>query len=394
VYQDADILHIAMQIVIAPDAFKETLTAAEACAAMAEGVRRVRPRARIICIPLADGGEGTVAALLSAGGHKYKMQVFGPLGDPVDAEFGVMADGTTAVVEMAAASGLELLPPERRDPLNTTTFGTGQLIQAAWRMVSASASEARLIVGAGGSATVDAGCGALQALGARSTDDEGRTIEEPLCGGALGRVQHIDVTRARAALGTVRLDVACDVSNPLCGPNGSACVYGPQKGATIDGVKELERNLEHIAAIFERDLGVRVSDLPRSGAAGGLPAGLHAGLGAHLLSGSGLIMAALRFAERAAGADLILTGEGMLDSTSLHGKVVGRVAEEARRLGTPAVAVVGAMGEGAEQAAIMLNAVYTLVNPQVSAEEARRHAAHGIAEVTAHAVRARLKGDA
>lgn len=382
-----------MQIVIAPDGFKETLTAAEACAAMAEGVRRVRPRAGILCIPLADGGEGTVAALLSDGGQKHKAQVVDPLGEPIEAAFGVMPDGHTAVVEMSAASGLELLAPEQRDPLSTTTFGTGQLIQAARQAVSAGASGARIILGVGGSATVDAGCGALQALGARFTDEKGSGVEEPLGGETLSRVQHMDVAYARAALEGVQLDVACDVSNPLCGPNGAACVYGPQKGATPDGVKCLERNLEHIAGVFERDLGVRVYDLPRSGAAGGLPAGLHAGLGAHLLSGAGLIMGILRFAERAAGADLILTGEGMLDSTSVHGKLVGRVAEEARRMGIPAVAVVGDKGRGAEDAAAMLDGVYTLVSPEVPATEARRNAAGRLAEVTAEAVRTRLIRD-
>jgi len=379
------------RIVIAPDGFKETLSAEQACAAMAEGVGRVLPDAEMVCLPLADGGEGTVAALLSAGGRRHKAEVIGPLGDLVSAEFGVMADGRTAVVEMSAASGFELLGDRQRDPLGTTTYGTGQLIAAAHGAIaSGGAGAARIIVGVGGSATVDGGCGALQALGARFLDQAGKTITEHLCGGMLDRIGHVDTEGVDADLLATEVAVACDVVNPLCGPDGAARVFAPQKGASAEGVALLERNLEHLAAVFERDLGVRVHDLPRAGAAGGLAAGLCAALGARLVSGAALIMEALEFAERVAGADLIITGEGQLDHTSLGGKVVMRVAEEGQRLGIPVVALVGSTGEGADRAAALLDGLHTLANDRVPVEEAKKRAASRLAEVAEEAVRARL----
>jgi glycerate kinase len=401
-------------IVIASDGFKETLTAEQACRAMAEGVRRVLPGAKTVCIPLADGGEGTAAALLSGGGRREKAQVTGPLGDPVSAEFGIMPDGRTAVLEMSAASGFELVPRQRRNPLKTTTYGTGQLIRAAWaavrddgpavrasgsdrrnRNVPGGSREAdkggrRIIVGVGGSATADGGCGALQALGVRFFDGHGRTISRHLSGGMLNRIQGIDPSLLDRALRSLEIALACDVNNPLCGPNGAARVFAPQKGAAPPDVAVLERNLEHLANVLERELGVRVRDLPRTGAAGGLPAGLHAVLGAGLLAGANLVMETMRFADRSASADLIITGEGRLDYTSLGGKVVVCVAEAAKRLGVPVLALVGSTGRGWEQAAALLNGVYTLADRRVPVEEAKANAEARLAEVAEQAVQEHL----
>lgn len=376
------------KIVIAPDGFKETLTAAQACRAIGDGVRRAMPNAEIVPIPLADGGEGTVDALLSGGGKRVPAPVTGPLGDPVSAEFGIMPDGRTAVIEMSSASGFERLAPDRRNPLLTTTFGTGELLLAAQRELESEAAQpARIVVGVGGSATVDAGCGALQALGARFLDCNGMPIVDHLCGGILNRVQRIDASRIGASVRRIRISLACDVANPLCGPQGAARVFAPQKGADASAVALLEQNLEHIADIFQRDLSVPVADRPRCGAAGGLPAGLHAALGAELLPGAELVLDALDFPRRIADADLVITGEGRLDATTLQGKVVSRVAEAARIATVPLVAIVGSIAPGAEPLRRTLAAVHSLTDEHVTLQQARSRPARRLAEVADRAVR-------
>ncbi|MEP0843488.1 MAG: glycerate kinase [Phycisphaerae bacterium] len=362
-----------MRIIIAPDSFKESLGAREVAEAIARGVRRVRPDAVIEAIPLADGGEGTVDALVCAtGGELRRTEVTGPLGERVVAPWGLLGDeGRTAVIEMAAASGLALVPLEKRNPLHTTTFGTGELIRTA---IEAGAS--RILVGIGGSATTDGGAGAAQAVGVRFFDRDGALLPAPLSGGQLEAIARIempgDAAFPRPGSGGARptILVACDVDNPLHGPRGAAAVFGPQKGATPEQVAVLDRNLAHLADLIGRDLGRDVRDVPGAGAAGGLGAGLIAFFNARLERGINLVMEAVHFAERIRGADLILTGEGRLDAQSMMGKVIAGVGRAGKDAGVPVVALVGCVGEGAEQTLELLHGFHPIHPPGLSREAA------------------------
>lgn len=339
-----------MRIVIAPQEYKGTLTAAEAAAAMAEAVRRVLPGADILLLPLADGGPGTVAAIVAAaGGSTRTANVTGPLGEKVDAEWGLLDDGT-AVIEMAAAAGLLLVDEGARDPRVATTYGVGDLIRAAL-----GAGCRRMIVGLGGSATNDGGAGMAQALGVRLVDVQSREL--PPGGAALARLDRIDVSGIDARVSACEVLGATDVRNPLCGPEGASAVYGPQKGASPEVVRELDEALRHHAEIIERDLGVSVAGLPGAGAAGGLGAGLIAFLGATISPGIDVIAEAVRLAERIRGADLVLTGEGRLDGQTAFGKTVAGVARIARTEGVPVIVVPGALGEGWESILPLVAAV-------------------------------------
>ncbi len=276
-----------MRVVIAPDKFKGSLTALEAAEAMARGLIQVEQRAEFDLVPMADGGEGTAAALVAATvGCDREITVTGPLGEPVVASFGLLGDGQTAVLEMASASGLWLVPSASRDPLRATTRGTGELLLAA---IGAGAK--RLIIGIGGSATNDGGAGLGQALGFRLLDSQGRELGPG--GGELDRLARIERTERTAVLSSLTIAVACDVTNPLCGPQGASAVYGPQKGATPDMVARLDRNLAHFADIVARDLGVAIRDIPGSGAAGGLGGGLVAFAGGRLEGGVNLVIEAV-----------------------------------------------------------------------------------------------------
>ena len=257
-----------MRIVVAPDKFKGSLTALQAARSIARGIASVAPEAELDLAPMADGGEGTVDALVAAtGGTERRVTVTGPLDEPVEARYGVLGDGRTAVIEMATASGLVLVPPDRRDPMRASTRGTGELLRAA---IEAGAK--RVILGIGGSATNDGGAGLGQALGYQLLDAKGAEIGPG--GGSIGYLTCIDASHRFPGLDGVEIDIACDVTNPLCGPKGASAVYGPQKGATPEMIARLDRNLEHFAAIVKHDLGVAIRDLPGSGAAGGLGGGL------------------------------------------------------------------------------------------------------------------------
>ena len=308
-------------------------------AAIARGVRRAWPDAQVEEMPLADGGEGTVRALVRAtGGTLRTARVHDPLGRKITAEWGVLGDGITAVVEMAAASGLPLLGPAERDPRVTSTRGTGELMLEA-----ASSGAHHIVVGLGGSATNDGGAGMARAFGYRFLDSEGRDLPEG--GAALARLARIDgQTDMRLVRPTV--EAACDVRNPLLGPEGASAVYGPQKGATPDMVRELDAALARYADVVERFVGRRIRDVPGAGAAGGLGAGLLAFLDARLVSGAELVLRAVGFAERLAGAALVITGEGRIDRQSAYGKLTGAVAAAARRARVPVAAVAGAVGDG------------------------------------------------
>lgn len=361
-----------MKIVVAPDKFKGSMTALQVAEAVEEGLREVLPQAEIVKVPMADGGEGTVRSLVDAtGGRMREAEVTGPLGERRRADFGILGDGRTAVIEMAAASGLALVPKERRNPLITTTRGTGELIRAAL-----DEGCDRLIIGLGGSATNDAGVGMAQALGVRFLDGDGRELEPG--GGALARLARIDLSgldpRLKAGAGgrwPVEVTVACDVTNPLTGPEGASFVYGPQKGATPEMVEQLEAALANFARVVERDLGLSVDRIPGAGAAGGLGAGLIAFLGANLRRGIEIVLEVTRFREQLDGADLVITGEGGMDGQTAYGKTPAGVAKAAKERGVPVIALAGTIGQGIEtvyQAGI--DAVFCIVDRPRQLEEA------------------------
>jgi glycerate kinase len=328
-----------MKIVVAPQALKGSLSAAETGRAIARGIAEVYPEAEICLVPVADGGEGTVQALIEAtGGRLLEREVTGPLGKPVRAAYGLLGDGQTAIIEMAASSGLPLLAPEQRNPLLTTTYGVGELIRAAL-----DEGCTRLLIGIGGSATNDGGAGMAQALGARLLDEQGREL--PAGGAALSRLARLDTSHLDQRLRTCICEVACDVSNPLCGPTGASAIYGPQKGATAAMVAELDRALAWYAQIIERDLGVAVRDLAGAGAAGGLGAGLFAFLRARPRTGAQLVLDAVHLETLLPGASLVITAEGQLDRQTAYGKSVGAVAALAKKYHLPVLVIAGSLGE-------------------------------------------------
>jgi glycerate kinase len=327
-----------LRFVAAPNPFKGSLGSPAAARAIALGLRDVFPEAEVDEVPVADGGEGTVEALVSArGGELVEVRVEGPLGDPVDAGFGLIDGGRTAVVELAAASGLPLLPPERRDPRLTSTYGFGQLLEAARRR-----GVARVIAGIGGSATNDAGAGMAQALGYRLLDAQGDEL--PRGGLALARLARIDSSGVDPGWREVEVEVAVDVTNPLTGPRGASAVYGPQKGATPEMVAELDAALKRFAEVA----GEQLAGLPGAGAAGGAGAGLVRFLGARLVRGAPLVVEAAGLDGRLPGARAVFTGEGRVDEQTAYGKGPVEVARRARAAGVPAVLLAGSLGRGWE----------------------------------------------
>lgn len=329
-----------MKIAIAPDSFKECLTADEVAGAIEEGVRRALPDCVTVCVPMADGGEGTVDALIAAtNGRIVELTATGPMGTPVATRYGLLGDGESAVIEMAAVSGLPLVRTEERDPRIATTYGTGELLCDALNR-----GASRIIIGLGGSATNDGGAGAAQALGVSLRDAAGREL--PWGGAALARLATIDLSRRHPRLNQCVLEAACDVDNPLCGPTGASRVYGPQKGAGPKVVEELDAALRHFGDIIEAQLGVPVLDVPGAGAAGGLGAGLVAFAGGVLRPGVDIVADACKLTSRIAGAELVITGEGRIDAQTPHGKTPAGVAKAARQLGIPVVAIAGSLGPG------------------------------------------------
>lgn len=376
-----------LRVVAAPDKFRGSLTAAEAARAIEKGVLAAEPSARVDQVPMADGGEGTVDALVAAShGSFHSAEVTGPLGEPVRATFGLLGDGRTAVIEMAAASGLALVSADRRDPTRTTTRGTGELLLAA---IEAGAT--RVILGIGGSATNDGGAGFAQALGFRLLDRDGRAI--PPGGGSLAALERIDAGRRDPRLDGVTIDVACDVDNPLCGPRGASAVYGPQKGADAATVPILDRNLRHLAGIVERDLRTSVLEMPGAGAAGGLGAGLVAFAGGRLQPGIALVMRAVGLPERLGRADLCITGEGAIDASSAFGKTIVGVSRLAREAGCPTIALAGSIGAKANAVhAEGVAAMFSLCNRPMGLTEALERAGVLLEQVASQAVRCFLAG--
>jgi len=327
-----------MHIVIAPDSFKESLSALEAASAIEAGFREIYPDASYVKIPVADGGEGTVEAMIAAtDGRRVNLRATGPLGQPVDAFYGLTGGDVIAVIEMAAASGLELVPAGARDPLRATSRGTGELILAAL-----DAGARRFILGVGGSATNDGGAGMLQALGVGLFDASG----EPLApgGAALSALARIDVAQRDPRIAECVFEVACDVSNPLVGPTGASAIFGPQKGATPAMVAQLDANLRHFAAIVARDVGLAVADVPGAGAGGGIAAAMLAFLNGRLRPGSEIVADAVGLDAQVAVADLVITGEGRIDSQTVNGKTPIGVARVAARHHKPVIAIGGCLG--------------------------------------------------
>jgi len=356
-----------VRIVIAPDSFKESLPAADVARAIADGIASVLPAAELEALPVADGGEGTAAALVAAtGGHFVATEVTGPRGERLRASYGVLGDDRSAVIEMASASGLALVPSAVRNPLTTTSYGTGELIRAAL-----DAGLDSIVIAIGGSATVDGGAGLVQALGTVFRRADGTTIDEPMTGALLTEVAGVDVTHLHRRLRDAELRIACDVDNPLLGTHGAAAVFGPQKGATAAQVAQLDAALAQFYDVVETTLGCAVRARPGAGAAGGAGAALLAFLSATLHPGVTLVMDALGLETRLRGATLVITGEGRLDAQTLHGKAPSGVARTARALGIPVVAIGGAIAADAEHAlAATFDAVEACVTQPLSLDDA------------------------
>ena len=364
-----------MRVVVAPDSYKGSVSAVGVAAALERGVLRVFPQAEVRKIPIADGGEGTVEALVTATGGKMKQaRVQGPLGEPVEACWGILGDGQTAVIEMAAASGLPLVPQDRRDPRITTTYGTGELIRAAL-----DAGLRRIIIGIGGSATNDGGTGMARALGAKFLAVDG--AELPPGGGALARLESIDLSGLDSRLTDTEITVACDVDNPLCGQRGAAAVFGPQKGATPAMVAELDSALGHFAGCAQTATGRNVTELAGAGAAGGLGAGLLFFTPAKLRPGVEIVLEAVNFADVVKGAAFVITGEGRTDFQTAYGKAPVGVAKVAKRFGVPVFCISGGLGDGADDVLAQgIDATMSICSRPLSLEECMRDGATLIEE--------------
>jgi len=374
-----------MKIVIAPDSYKESLSALDVATAIERGFKEIFPDAEYVKLPVADGGEGTVEAMVAAThGRIVNVNVTGPLGKPVAGFYGISGDEQSAFIEMAAASGLELVPAAQRDPLITTSWGTGELIRHAL-----DAGVKHIIIGLGGSATNDGGAGMVQALGATLLNAQGNALGHG--GGELASLARIDVSKLDPRLKTCRIEVACDVTNPLTGEQGASAIFGPQKGATGETIALLDNALHHYARIIQRDLDVDVLTLAGGGAAGGMGAGLYAFCGAELRRGIEIVTDALHLAEHVADADLVITGEGRIDSQTVHGKVPVGVAKVAKGYNKPVIGIAGSLtadvGIVHEHG---LDAVFSVIYSICSLDDALKNAGDNV-RMTARNVAAVLK---
>lgn len=372
-----------MKLVIAPDSWKESLSALEVATAIEDGFREIWPDAEYVKIPVADGGEGTVDAMVAAtSGERVVVEVTGPLGTRISSFYGISGDKQSAFIEMAAASGLELVPASARNPLKTTSWGTGELIRHAL-----DAGVNHIIIGIGGSATNDGGAGMVQALGATLLNEQGQPLGYG--GGELATLKQIDLSGLDPRLAECRIEVACDVTNPLTGPEGATAVFGPQKGATAEMVTALDGALGHYAKIIARDLDIDVLSLAGGGAAGGMGAALYAFCGATLRQGIEIVTDALRLDEQVADADIVITGEGRIDSQTIHGKVPVGVAKVAKRYSKPVIGIAGSLtadvgvvhDHGIDAVFSVLYSICTLEDALGNAQANLRMAARNIAAV-------------
>ena len=371
-----------MKIVIAPQAFKGSLSALNVANAVQKGVRRIFPDAQILTCPVADGGDGTLETLVeSSGGKIMETNVADPTGKPIVAQWGAMGDGNTAVIEMARTSGLALLTLEERDPLNATTYGLGEIIVSALNK-----GFRKFIVGIGGSATNDAGAGMAQALGIRLMDREGRNLV--FGGAALQNLSVIDTSSIDQRVLESNFQIACDVNNPLTGPKGASAVYGPQKGATEENVRQLDSALGVFAEVTKRDLGKDISNLEGAGAAGGLGAGMIAFVEGHLRAGVDIVLDTVNLAEKLESADLVITGEGSIDFQTVYNKAPIGVARMAKARGIPTIGISGMLGKNYQ---IVHNhgidAALSIANGPISLEESLQNAPSLISEAVEESLR-------
>ena len=373
-----------MKIIIAPDSYKESLTAMEVSNAIEAGFKQIFPHAKYHKLPMADGGEGTVQSLIDAtNGHIITQSVTGPLRDPVEGFYGITGDGKTAIIEMAAASGLHLITPEKRNPLITTSYGTGELIKAALDK-----NVEHIIVGIGGSATNDGGSGMLQALGIKLLNKQGIEISDG--GGSLSDLVTIDISNLDPRLAKTKIEVACDVNNPLCGKTGASYIFGPQKGATPEMVKLLDKNLNHYADLIKKQLNRDVKNIAGAGAAGGLGAALLGMLNTTLRPGIEIVMEAVNLPQVIAGADLVITGEGRIDSQTIHGKTPIGVARVAKQYHIPVIGIAGCLANDCHAVyGHGIDAVFSVVPRAKTLAEAFKDAAINI-ELTSRNVAATL----
>ncbi|EGQ8138409.1 glycerate kinase [Vibrio cholerae] len=371
-----------MKVVIAPDSFKESLTAKQVCDAIQAGLARVWHDAKFVAIPVADGGEGTVQSLVDATqGQLVEVKVMGPQGKRVEAFYGMLGDNQTAVIEMAAASGLHHVPLAQRDPKLTTSFGTGELIRHALDQ-----GVTKLIIGLGGSATNDGGVGMLAALGARFTNADGDSIQ--LTGGGLRELTHIDLQDFDLRLQHCDILVACDVNNPLCGDKGASAVFGPQKGATPEDVQLLDGTLRQFGLLTEKVTGKMVLESAGAGAAGGMGAALLAYAQARLRPGIEIVLETVQLAHQVSDADLVITGEGRIDSQTVHGKTPMGVAKVAKRFDVPVLALCGCTGDN-YQAVYQcgIDAVFAAVPRAMSLEDALKESDFNLADLAENVAR-------
>ncbi|EKI0756499.1 glycerate kinase [Vibrio cholerae] len=371
-----------MKVVIAPDSFKESLTAKQVCDAIQAGLARVWHDAKFVAIPVADGGEGTVQSLVDATqGRLVEVKVMGPQGKRVEAFYGMLGDNQTAVIEMAAASGLHHVPVAQRDPKLTTSFGTGELIRHALDQ-----GVTKLIIGLGGSATNDGGVGMLAALGARFTNADGDPIQ--LTGGGLRELTHIDLQDFDPRLQHCDILVACDVNNPLCGDKGASAVFGPQKGATPEDVQLLDGTLRQFGLLTEKVTGKMVLESAGAGAAGGMGAALLAYTQARLRPGIEIVLETVQLAYQVSDADLVITGEGRIDSQTVHGKTPMGVAKVAKRFDVPVLALCGCTGDNYQAVyKCGIDAVFAAVPRAMSLEDALKESDFNLADLAENVAR-------
>lgn len=371
-----------MKIVIAPDSFKECLSATQVAQAISEGIKRIVHDAEITCIPFADGGEGTVEALVNAtGGTIVQTPSVDALNRPIQSFYGILGDGKTVVIEMAAASGIELLAPEDRDPLITSTFGTGLLIKAAL-----DAGFTEIIIGIGGSATNDGGAGMAQALGFGLFDQAGLPLN--FGGGSLNKLHTIDCSKVHPLLGKAKITVACDVQNPLLGPSGATTIYGLQKGATPEMLDVLEENMVHFSRILYQELEINVSEIPSAGAAGGLGAGLMTFCNAEMVSGFELVSKLTNLEKHISEASLVFTAEGKIDSQTAFGKTVSGVAQLGKKHQVPVIALAGIVTDDLTELYEQgITTVFAIGNQLMSLAESKARASELLADTSEQIMR-------
>lgn len=376
-----------MKIVLAPNAFKGSLTAIEAAIAMEAGIRKILPRAEVVLVPVADGGDGLMAVAVEAlNGEIRTLKVRGPREHNLEANYGYVKSRNLVIIEMALASGLALLPEKLQDPTLTTTYGTGELIKAGLDL-----GVSQINVGIGGSATTDGGIGMAQALGVRFLDKNGREL--PGIGKSLTAITRIDISGLDPRIKETTIKAVCDVDNPLYGPSGAALVYGPQKGANLKQVQALDDGLRNLARRIKTDMGMDVGDMPGAGAAGGLGAGLHFFLGAQLCKGIELIFELIGLDEKLSGADLVFTGEGQIDFQTVFGKAPGGVGTAAKAQGIPCFAIAGSIGKDlGDLHESGITAVFSLCPGPMSLEESMKFAKENITRVTEQAIRTFIAG--